>query len=235
MKKSILTTVFVFCLAGLIPLFAASYDNNEFQRKSRAFTVLAERAYDDGAYDDAVLYAREAEKNADLSAAFIEKMIARAETETLLFTAHTRLSWAKGINAEKYFPAAVVDASAALAAGDDLFAAEEYADAKTYAQKALDALALVREVIPLPATYVVTTWESAKECFWNIAANPAVYGDPFKWEELYKANRKALVNPSDPDLVQPGMIVTIPSIQGEYREGTYDPSIKYDSFKSQVK
>ncbi len=235
MKKSILTAVFVFCLAGLIPLFAASYDNNEFQRKSRAFTVLAERSYDDGAYDDAVLYAREAEKNAELSVAFIEKMIARAETETLLFTAHTRLSWAKAINAEKYFPAAVVDASAALVTGDDLFASEEYADAKTYAQKALDALALVREVIPLPATYVVTTWESAKECFWNIAANPAVYGDPFKWEELYKANRKALANPSDPDLVQPGMIVTIPSIQGEYREGTYDPSIKYDSFKSQVK
>jgi len=112
---------------------------------------------------------------------------------------------------------------------------QEYADAKTYAGLALDALALVREVIPLPAAYVVTTWESARECFWNIAANPAVYGDPFKWEELYKANKKALVHPSDPDLVKPGMIVTIPSIQGEFREGTYDPSVKYDSFTSQVR
>ena len=31
------------------------------------------------------------------------------------------------------------------------------------------------------------------------------------------------------------MIVKIPSIKGEYREGTYDPSVKYESFKSQVK
>ena len=234
MKKIIQTAVFVFCLAGMLPLFAATYDNNEFQRKSRAFTELAERSYDDGAYDDAVLYAKEAEKNAELSVSFVEKMFARAETKTLLFKAHTRLSWAKGINAEKFFPAAMEESAAALATGDDLFAAEEYAEAKTYAGLALDALSSVREVIPLPAKYVVTTWESARECFWNIAANPAVYGDPFRWEDLYNANRKALVDPSDPDLVKPGMIVTIPSIQGEFREGTYDPSVKYDPFKSQV-
>ncbi len=235
MKKSILTTVFVLCLAGTIPLFAASYDNNEFQRKSRAFSQLAERAYDDGAYEDAVLYAKEAKQNAEQSVAFIEKMIARSETETMLLTAHTRLTWAKGINAEKFFPAAMEESSSALATGDDLFATESYADSKKYAEKALNALALVRKIIPLPAKYVVTTWESARECFWNIAANPAVYGDPLKWEELYKANRKMLVRPSDPDLVKPGMIVTIPSLQGEYRDGTYSPSIKYDSFKSQVK
>jgi len=159
----------------------------------------------------------------------------RADTEAVLLKAHTRLTWAKEKKADIYFASAFESATTAISSGDGLFASEDYAGAKQYAEQALEALSSVRETIPLPAFYKVNRWASNKDCFWNIAANPAVYGNPFLWRELYKANKKALPKPSNPDLMEPDMVVAIPSLKGEYREGTYDPAVKYESFKKQVK
>ena len=234
MKKFIFSTMIFFCFAGIFPLSSATYDNNEFQRKSRAYSAMAEKAYDEGDYDAAVEYAKEAELNADLSVAFIEKAMARAETEKILYTAHTRLSWARDKNAEKFFPSVYKSASVAVASADNAFSSEEYSSAKQYAETAIEALSVVREIIPLPAFYKVDLWASSKDCLWNIAANSAVYGDPLKWEELFKANKKNLPQPSNPNLLLPGMIISIPSLQGEFREGTYDPSIAYEPFSAQM-
>lgn len=228
MKRCILSFVFLTFIAALTPLAAATYDNNEYQRKSRAYSEAAARAYDEGDYVMAEEYAREAERNAALSAAFIERMMARSDAETTLMRAHTRLTWAEGLNAGRNFPAAWAAANAAIAAGDSSFAAEDYAAAKASAEAVLAALADVREIIPLPAKYRVERWIPSKDCLWNIAANPAVYGDPFKWDRLYKANKNALKRPSNPDLLMPGMVIVIPSIQGEYREGFYDPKLSYE-------
>jgi nucleoid-associated protein YgaU len=235
MKKYILAAVIAVFFAGFFPLFALTYDNNEFQKKSRAYTDLATQAYDAGEYDEAVNYAKLAEQNAALSEAFIKNMLVRADTQDSLFKAHTRLTWAKGIKADKYFPDVFVKATDSVATADTLFAKEDYPGAKQNAEQALNTLSVVREITPLPAFYRILPWMSSKDCFWNIAANPAVYGNPFLWSELYKANKGALKRPADPNLLMPGMIVTIPSLKGEYREGTYNPSIKYDSYKSQIK
>lgn len=62
MKKYNLFVACLFCLAAILPLSAATYDNNEFQRKSRAYSDLAAKAYDEGDYDASVNYAAEAEK-----------------------------------------------------------------------------------------------------------------------------------------------------------------------------
>jgi nucleoid-associated protein YgaU len=230
------TLVSILCAVAMtLPLSALSYDNNEFQQKSRAYSSLAEKAYDEGQYEAAVDYARKAEENAALSAEFIERMIARADSQNLLFAAHTRLAWATGKNAGKYFPAPFNEASDAVASADEFFDAEDYASSSERSQFALERLSAVREVIPLPAQWKVQKWITTRDCLWNIAANPAVYGDPFMWEELYKANKKTLKQPANPDLLAPGMVITIPSVKGEYREGIYDPSMKYESFKSQTK
>lgn len=235
MKKNIVSILVFFCLAGIIPLVAASYDNNEFQRKSRSFTELATTSFDEGDYDAALVYAKEAEKYANLSAELIEKAITRAETQDLLYKAHTRLTWAKGLKAEIFFPSAFESASLAIASGDSSFASEDFPSARAFAEKAIESLVSVREITPLPAFYRIDKWASAKDCFWNIASNPAIYGNPFMWDKLYKANKGKLKRPSNPNLLLPGMLIAIPSIQGEYREGTYDPSIKYESLKSQKK
>ncbi len=236
MKKLLLTCALLCCSAAYLAFAATSYDNNEYQRKSRAYSELAQNAYDEGDYDGAVEYAREAEMNAELSTAFIEKMLARASAEKALFQARTRLAWAKTeMRAEQFFPSAVSSAEQYIASADARFTAEEYTAAGSDAQLALDALAVVTKIVPLPGYYRVDLWDPSRDCFWNIAKNPAIYGDPLLWEKLYEANRADLKRPSDPNLLMPGMIMTIPSIKGEYREGTYDPSVKYDSFKSQTK
>jgi len=232
MKRKLAACAVVMAVSAGISLFGLTYDNNEYQRKSRAYSELAVKAFDDGDYDTAAEYARMSDENAGLSAAYIEKMLARSDAETTLYKAHTRLAWAKDIKAEKYFPAAFQSASDDVSSGDGFFSSEDYASAKAKAESALDALSAVREVTPLPAFYKVEKWLSTRDCLWNIAKNPAVYGNPLLWEELYKANKGGLKRPADPNLLAPGMVVTIPSISGEFREGTYDPSITYEPFKN---
>lgn len=235
MRKHIFVLMVVCAFVMMLPLSALSYDNNEYQQKSRAYSALAQNAYDEGRYDEAVDFARIAEENAALSVQFIEKMIARADSQNLLFQAHTRLTWAKEKNADKFFPVPFSGATSAVASADDYFDAEDYVNSSEQSQAALDLLSAVREVIPLPAQWKVQKWETTRDCLWNISGNPAVYGNPLLWDELYKANKKGLKQPSNPDLLVPGMVITIPSIKGEFREGLYDPSVKYESFKNQIK
>jgi len=71
----------------------------------------------------------------------------------------------------------------------------------------------------LPATFTVRTWAVYRDCLWNIAA--IVYGDPFKWPVLFNANRHIMPDPNNPDWIEPGMVLEIPSIDGEVREGAW--------------
>ena len=44
------------------------------------------------------------------------------------------------------------------------------------------------------------------------------------------ANKAALPDPGNPDLILPGTKLTIPSIQGELREGLWKAGLKYPTF-----
>ena len=81
--------------------------------------------------------------------------------------------------------------------------------------------------VPLPASYTVQSWAAFRDCFWNIAARPWVYGDPNRWHTLYNANRSRLPEPDNPDLLEPGIVLDIPSIQGEIRQGAWDSNKTY--------
>jgi hypothetical protein len=74
-----------------------------------------------------------------------------------------------------------------------------------------------------PSQYTVRTWAVEKDCLWNIAGYSWVYGDPFKWPILYEANKSKMPNPNNPDLIHPGMILDIPSINDEVRSGMWQP------------
>jgi len=79
----------------------------------------------------------------------------------------------------------------------------------------------VPEQVVLPAYYVVRLIESARDCFWRIAEYPFVYGDPLKWPILYQANKDKIPQPDNPHLILPEMVMTIPPLEGEKREGTW--------------
>ena len=238
----------VFFLAATGSLFAASYDDNSFQQKSRELSAMAERAYAEGDYDKAIEYAREAEENARLSEEYIRRMLARAEAETEMNRARTRMTWARGIKADVNFPDEYNAASDYVDMGANSFDEEDYEGAKRYAQLALEALSGVEEVAieeavaeevaveevkaPIfPARYRVEKWTAAHDCFWTIAANKAVYGNPFLWPKLYEANKNRLPRRNNPNLISPGTIIEIPSLWGERREGLYNPSADYGDIR----
>ena len=128
------------------------------------------------------------------------------------------------------------------------FSGEKYEEAKKLALQSMDALAGLQEMDDerkrleeealakakkgvYPEYYIIHDWNKTKDCFWNIAAKPFVYNDPYKWEVLYEANRGVLDNASNPDIIQPEIKIRIPSLAGEVREGTYDPEQEYNVFE----
>jgi HEPN domain-containing protein len=80
----------------------------------------------------------------------------------------------------------------------------------------------------LPGQYTVRPWATHRDCLWNIAGYSWVYGDSTKWGVLYEANRYRMPEPNNPNLIEPGMILEIPSISGEIRQGMWDPNRSYE-------
>ncbi|HZK20133.1 MAG TPA: hypothetical protein VFC68_05340 [Treponemataceae bacterium] len=231
MKKiSIALIVSIFC--ALLPLSAASYTNNPYQRLAREYTVKSEQSFDEGNYDAAVEYALLAEENAALSESYTNLMLAKYSANTRLKYAENRMTWAEKVRAPVLYPMAYTAGKTALDNGYAAFEAETYEQAESFANQAIDALATVKEVVPLPEYYVVKPWESDKDCFWNISGRSYIYNNPLLWENLYEANRDAIPDSDNPDLIHPGMNMKIPSISGEYREGTYSSNRKYEPYSS---
>jgi hypothetical protein len=104
----------------------------------------------------------------------------------------------------------------------------QYTEAVEYARKAQEHAALALERITVrnkPDTGLAAYYEVKKnpnnpECLWNIAGYDFVYGDPYQWRRLYEANRDTFPDPDNPDWIEPGQVLRIPSINNEKREGT---------------
>lgn len=232
MKKLLLIT---FLLSLLPYLFAISYDDNEFQRKSRAYAELSRKALDEGDYEASIEYSLLSEEHARLSAEFIQKMLARVEAEQAMNKARTRYQWAKRNNAETRYSELFAEATEALNAGDVAFNEESYDVATSCAARVLKALEGVEGdesmFAELPETYEVRTWRGERDCLWNIAELPGIFGDAMLWEKLYEANKDILPSINNPNLIVPGMILKIPSIKGEKRVGRYDHNVTYKKLK----
>lgn len=56
-------------------------------------------------------------------------------------------------------------------------------------------------------TYTVGTWSENRDCLWNIAGKTEIYGDPNQWPKIWQANTDKIRNP---DIIQPGWVLTIP-------------------------
>jgi nucleoid-associated protein YgaU len=56
-------------------------------------------------------------------------------------------------------------------------------------------------------TYTVGTWSKDRDCLWNIAKKPSVYGNAFHWPKLWVGNRDKIKNP---DIIYPGQKLRIP-------------------------
>ncbi len=228
MKK----VAFILALAMAFSAFAASYKNNTYQKLANEYTKKAEAALDAGEYALSEEYAAKAAENAELSKAYIDKMLAQGNAEKAIAEAKKKLDWAKSVNADKTFPTAYSAAEEAFSNANTAYDKGDYLSAVQYAKAVNDALNGVREVTPLPQFYVVRPWAETKDCYWNISGRKYVYNNPLLWENLYNANKSKMPRPNDPNLILPGMKMEIPSISGELREGTYSPNKEYEPFNA---
>jgi len=203
--------------------------NNNYYMESLRHANLARLAYAEGDYDSSIRYSAEAIRYAGLSDAYVKMRLKMAETDRAIYAAGRRLEFAASINAASKYPEEYVEAQAAYAEARSFRAAERWDDAIDAANRVLAALAYVDGKLPepLPAQYTVRTWSTFKDCFWNIAGRPWAYNDPYMWKFLYEANKTKMPDANNPDLIEPGMVLDIPSIRGEVRQGMWDPGNTY--------
>ena len=202
------------------------YDNPNY-KNSQELRRQADLAFQQGDYLKAEQLSKESER---LS------VIARqeAETQRLQWIANAwknrasdRIGFGEKNDAAGQLGPVWVEAKAAFALAVAEYDAKRYAESTEASKKVMD---LMKDFAPakapaaadLPAFYTVRLIPEARDCFWRIAEYPFIYGDPWKWKILYEANKDKIPQPDNPDLIEPGIVLTIPSIAGELRSGTWN-------------
>jgi nucleoid-associated protein YgaU len=248
--KAALFSIILFL--ALTPVFAQTGDqseqtipktilNNEYYLRSVTLTRQAREAYEEGDYDASAVYAEEAAEYARLSDEYVAKRLA----DYAIARAHSRYTWAGQAGAATRYPAEYAEAGTYYNQALEARRAEEWVPARESAEKVLALLADVQapdgkpepplpkpvETSPepgvLPAQYTVRNWSTTEDCFFIIAGWSWVYGDNYQWRVLYEANKDKLPNPENPHLILPGMVLDIPSLNGEVRQGMWDPEADY--------
>jgi len=198
--------------------------NNEFYLESLRLNKLAQEAYDYGDYDASAKYAEEAIRFARLSDEYV--------AIRLIDEAERLLRWADINNVVKRYPDRYNDGKQYYERAVAEYSDEELGNAIFVAAKSVEILSFLEtefnKIAVLPKQYKVRAWALVKDCLWNIAGYPWVYGNPYKWTELYRANKSKFPDPDNPDLIEPGMVLDIPSIKGEVRQGMWDSSLNYE-------
>jgi hypothetical protein len=224
-KTSFLLVVFSLFLTFNV---FANYDtilNNEFYLESLRLNELAQEAFEYGDYDASSNYAEEAIRYARLSDEYV--------AAKLIEEAKRLLNWADINKIVDRYPKEYKDGKNYYESAVVSHSNEELENAITSATKSIEILSFLEiefgKIAVLPKQYRVRTWATEKDCLWNIAGYPWVYGNPYKWTELYEANKSKLNDSGNPNLIEPGMILDIPSIKGEIRQGMWDANKIYQT------
>jgi hypothetical protein len=205
-------------------LIPSSISQNEFYLRSLELNRLALETYEYGDYDASTGFAQEAIRYAELSDEYVSVQ--------LIEEAKRLLEWADNNNIAAKFPNNYLEGKTQYENAVDAHFSENWNEAIVSAVKSIEIFTAFQSTVKpvttttdgLPKQYTVRTWRVERDCLWNIAGYPWVYGDPWKWRELYEANKDKMPNPANPDLIEPGMVLDIPSIKGETRQGMWSPS-----------
>ena len=254
MRRSIIFIASVIVLAfAAAALPAQSLLDNEYYQKAQALKAQSDTALAAGDYDAATALAAEAKAELAKSDAYVEDMLGRYRANGWLQRAAERLAEAKSAGVPGYAKEPYDEASGDLDMAWAAYDGAAYEDSIDFAKRSIDtldaipapqAVTVVKPVVEpivetvtvqtesliLPGAYTVQLRQPLRDCLWRIAGFPFVYNNPWKWKVLWEANRDILIDPNNPDLVEIGQVLTIPSIAGEAREGTYDPALGYPTF-----
>ena len=228
--KRLLAVLIALLVVGTMPLSAVEGDlhtsdfvnallNNQYLLENIRLVALAEQSFAEGNYDDAINYAVEAIRFAELSDEFVSLQALIKEANDAILAADARLAWARQTGVSTRHATEYQEAASVFAEALEARSREEWANARDLALRVLAIFEGIPGVTTLPAQYLVRSWHTTRDCLWNIAAMEEIYGDPWQWRHIYNANRDKMPQPGNPDLIHPGMILDIPSIRGEFRHG----------------
>ncbi|HUX22293.1 MAG TPA: hypothetical protein VMW69_13710 [Spirochaetia bacterium] len=225
-------------MAGFVS--AQNLLDNDAYKKAVQLRSQAQEAFANGDYDRATKLSQEAEGYAQQAVQIAQQLALGYRATNLLNIAKARIQYGGTIDAAKRYPDAWKTAQDQVSAAQKEYDAKAFEQSMEASQKVIDALRNIQPPVvvqqppqpqpaaqakaTLPEYYTVRLLPQNRDCFWNIAGYPFVYGDPLKWRILYEANKAILQDPNNPNLIQPGMVFKIPSLAGETRQGTYKPS-----------
>lgn len=219
-----------------------SLTENPNYRKALDMQRMAQQYYDSGDYQKTTEYSQQAEELSKVALAESEKQRMRWMANSYKNRAAERIAFGEKNHAATRYPDVWTQAKTSFGVAQKAFDTEAYQASVDASMKVMELMAGVEPeqnvaAAPapapapkpvasktLPAVYEVRLIESSRDCFWRIAEYPFVYGDPWKWRLLYEANKDKIPDPNNPDLILPGMMITIPSASGEVREGTWVPT-----------
>jgi nucleoid-associated protein YgaU len=200
---------------------------NAYLLQSRRLARLAEEEFAAGNYDTSTSFADEAARLAKQSDVYVA-----------ITTAKRCLDQAAASGVSARFPREYKEAENWYTQSEKARDSEEW-------DIAIDAANMVTQLLEnpgasgvspsvpgvLPATYTVRSWSVSKDCFWNIAGQPWAYGNPRQWRTLYNANKSKLADPNNPNRLDPGIVLDIPSIKGEIRQGAWESGMTYEPLR----
>jgi len=238
-------------VAVAMPLAGQSLLDNEFYHKAQDLLSRSQKSLDQGDYDAAASFAAQARDSLSKSDDYVATMLLFYRANGYLSAAKDRVTYAKSIDADVNYKDAYTTAVKDVTDAKTALDGKDYPKSIDLSKSAIAALANVAPVIAkspaapvapvslpaatpsLPQYYVVQLKLPLRDCFWRIAAYPFVYNDPWKWKLLYEANKSLLADAGNPDIIEPGMKFVIPPLNGEIREGDYDPSVSYPALPAQ--
>jgi len=221
--------------AGAEPDIGYNLRRNHSFLESLRLKNLSNIAISEGEYDQAEAYAAEAIRYAQLSDEFIAARLLRQKALDAITGAYNHIRWAETAEAPKYYPDEFNAANHHYEAALEARTEENWDSVLECALLVEEDLANVAAPPPkgelppdmprFPTRYTVRPWDKFGDCFWNIAQ--WFYHDHYKWPVLYEANKDKIPNPNNPDLIEVGTVIDIPSVEGEIRIGMWDSGRPY--------
>ncbi len=257
LRAGVARLIAVLLLAGVLPLLGAqSLQDNPDYRKARELQRLSEQALEAGEYDKSITYAQEAQTYAAKAEAYAARLVLAYKANGWRQYARDKVADARAQGAERTFAEGFARAAEEYRMAEGTYGAGEYESSIAHSRQAVTelegfhpptAVAVVEptdagtaasedwEEPPIeqpvfPQYYRVRLIPADRDTLNKIAGYPFVYNDRYQWRVLYEANKKKLRRPNNPHLIHPDQLLLIPSLNGEKREGIYDPQKEYPVF-----
>lgn len=218
------TLLLFLILISLFAIQAQSLKDNPYYIKSLALKNQSREAFDQGEYEKSLELSNESVLYATKSDEWIEMMLNRYKANSALTRAQKRLDYAVKVKGDINYLDDMIRSRQLIDRANQLYIEESYIESYSSAIQAYENLLVVKyqkNIPTLPAAYVVKDIPGNEDCLWKIAEYDFIFGDAHQWELLYEANREILPQIDNPDLILAGLVLEIPSINGEVRSGTW--------------